>query len=437
MAEILSEKQKLVDRLASLTDRAQAIFDRAESDGRDLTEAEEKTVAELSADAGKLRARIDGLENLAAADAWLSTPGERKVKDSFRPAGPDARAPRGSYANLFGAPTARHEFRDLADFMRAAWAGNDSRLIRNAMTEGGGAGVLLPQQYSQQLLDQAFESEIVRPRATVLPMVTSEAILPAFNYTDRTGAKRAGLAMTIVGEGALNYAQDASVTNLRMTAKKGAIFVDVSSELESDTPGFPQYLQVAMSSAIAGGLDFYFVQGGGGGAPLGVVNSNATAVVTKESGQAAGTVVEQNLLKMAGRLHPACWANSVWLISPSALPQLLTLSQQAGPATGERTVKLVDDEGIMRLMTRPVIVTDACSAVGTKGDIVLADFTKYVVGLRKDIQIEREISSGWKTDTVGFRTIVRFDGAPAWPSAVTPRAGSGTLAPFVVTETRS
>ena len=97
---------------------------------------------------------------------------------------------------------------------------------------------------------------------------------------------------------------------------------------------------------------------------------------------------------------------------------------------------LVLTAGVCTLMTRPVIITDACSAVGTKGDVILADLSQYAIGLRKELSLERDLSLGWKSDVVGFRMITRFDGQPAWPAAVTPRAGD-TLSAFVVIETRS
>jgi len=292
-------------------------------------------------------------------------------------------------------------------------------------------------QFAASLLDTALESEIIRPRATLVPMTSSSVSMPFFNTTDRTGRARAGLVMQMIGEASTSTAQKAIVGNISLHARKGAIFVDVSGELEADAPGFGQYLGAQMASAVAAGFDAYFVGGSGAGVPLGIVNAPCTVSVAKEGSQTADTIVEANILKMAARLHPACWANSVWLVSPSALGQLFALSQAAGPSTGGRSVELVDRDGTMRLMTRPVIVTDACNALGDKGDIILADLSRYLVGLRKDVSLEREIGSGWKDDLVGFRTIVRFDGMPAWPSAVTPRAGADTLSAFVTLDDRA
>lgn len=390
------ERQKLTDRLASVSERAQSFLALADEESRDLTDTEQNDFEKLTRDAGKLKTRLDSLEILNTSEEFLNQSAGRKVL----PTGPlqnartaqalDLKRKPGTFANLFGAPNQRHEFRDLADFARAVIHGNDARLMNANMSESTGAagGFLVPMQYSQALLDQSLESEIIRPNATVIPMTSSTLDLPIFNTTDRTGAKRAGLQMVMIGEAATSTAQTAITANLGLQAKKGAIFVDVSGELEADVPGFSNYLGQHMANAVAGGLDYQFVQGTGAGAPLGIVNAPCTATVTKESAQAASTILAANLLKMAGRLHPSCWAKSVWLVSPSALPQLLTLTQEAGPSTGGRTAQLMDRDGMMLLMTRPVIITDACSAIGTKGDVILADLSQYIVGLRKELSLQ-------------------------------------------------
>lgn len=444
MNAITTERQKLVDRLSSVTNRAQDFFAAADRENRDLTEAELAEVATLTKDSQKLKGRLDSMEILNQSEEFLNQSAGRKVvpgaiNNHATGSVLDLKRKPVTFSNLFGAPAARHDFRDLHDFVRAAVYGTDARLMNANMTESTGAagGYLVPMQYSQAILDQSLESEVIRPNANVIPMFGPTLDLPIFNTTDRTGAKRAGLQMVMIGEAGTSTAQSAITANLRLTARKGAVFVDVSGELEADVPGFSTYLGQQMASAIGGGFDYMFVQGTGAGQPLGIVNAPCTATVSKESGQAAATILGANLLKMAARLHPACWARSAWLVSPSVLSQLLSITQEAGPSTGRRTAELVDRDGIMLLMTRPVFITDACSALGTKGDVILADLSQYVVGLRKELSLEREISSGWKDDLVGFRMITRFDGQPAWPSAVTPRAGSETLSAFVTLETRS
>ncbi len=76
-----------------------------------------------------------------------------------------------------------------------------------------------------------------------------------------------------------------------------------------------------------------------------------------------------------------------------------------------------------RLLGLPIVFSEKCAPLGTKGDILLIDWSKYYVGLRKDVTIDRSVHSGWSTDEVSFRAITRVDGQPAWASAMTPKKG--------------
>ena len=215
MTTITPERQKLVDRMASVTERAQNFLALADEANRDLTESEQADFEKLTRYAAKLKTRIESLEVLNSADEFLTQSQGRKIL----PAGTMAPVPdldlspeKPTYQNLFGEPKGKHQFKNLGDFVRAAMSGNDIRLMNANMSEdvGPSGGFLVPQQYSQQLLNQALENEVIRPNGNVIPMVSSEMALPLFNYADRTGAKRAGLQMVMVGEGGLSTAQSGS-----------------------------------------------------------------------------------------------------------------------------------------------------------------------------------------------------------------------------------
>ena len=67
---------------------------------------------------------------------------------------------------------------------------------------------------------------------------------------------------------------------------------------------------------------------------------------------------------------------------------------------------------------------------------MLGDFSKYLVGLRREARLETSIHSGWQTDEMGVRMILRLAGQPEWISAVKPRDGTNTVSCFVALETR-
>jgi HK97 family phage major capsid protein len=90
----------------------------------------------------------------------------------------------------------------------------------------------------------------------------------------------------------------------------------------------------------------------------------------------------------------------------------------------------------MTLLTRPVVVTEACSILGDLGDIVLADLSSYVVAVREDIRLDRDASFLFSSDQIALRLRLRMDGAPTISQAQTARGGGATNSPFVTLASR-
>ena len=61
--------------------------------------------------------------------------------------------------------------------------------------------------------------------------------------------------------------------------------------------------------------------------------------------------------------------------------------------------------------------------MGNAGDILLADFSQYSMGLRREIAVEKSIHPGVASDTSYYRGIMRADGQGRWSSPLTPKNG--------------
>jgi HK97 family phage major capsid protein len=201
-----------------------------------------------------------------------------------------------------------------------------------------------------------------------------------------------------------------------------------------DGVSFESQLEIALIKGLGYGLDNAFINGTGAGQPLGIISCDSKVSVAKETGQAADTVVYENLVKMEARLHPSCVLNAVWLANPSVQPDLRTLALAVGTGgTAVPALKRVENE--YYLLDRPLYFTEKCPTAGDVGDIILADLTKYAIGLRQELQVDKSNTPGWLTDTLDYRVIVRVDGMPVWNKAFTPKAGP-TLSWAVVLDAR-
>ncbi|MBR7040681.1 MAG: phage major capsid protein, partial [Clostridia bacterium] len=86
----------------------------------------------------------------------------------------------------------------------------------------------------------------------------------------------------------------------------------------------------------------------------------------------------------------------------------------------------------------PVVPIEQCAALGTKGDILLADIGQYLI-VEKTAGITRQVSMHirFDYDESVFKFSWRLGGRPDWGSAITPYKGSTARSPYVALATRS
>jgi HK97 family phage major capsid protein len=76
-------------------------------------------------------------------------------------------------------------------------------------------------------------------------------------------------------------------------------------------------------------------------------------------------------------------------------------------------------------------------ALGTQGDIVLADLRHYVTITKGQVESALSIHLRFDYDESTFRFIFRVDGQPWWTAALTPYKGTNTQSCFVTLATRA
>jgi HK97 family phage major capsid protein len=328
-------------------------------------------------------------------------------------------------------------FQSSEEFLATIHSGlADPRLMAtNTGTVPSEGGFSVPTQVFAQWLDASLEGEIVRKRADVRPMTSSDAVAPGWDDGDHSSTLYGGFTGAWVPEAGDMTVETPKLRLISLKARKLAILTRASNELIADGMGFEQQLGTAIVKALGWFLDRAFLTGNGAAAPQGILNSGATISVAKETGQAAATIVYENIAKMFARLAPASMANAVWVCNSTAIPQLLQLSMTIGTG-GSHIPVLSENGGTWRMLTLPVVFTEKVPALGTVGDIMLADFSQYVVGVRADFSLTKSVHAGFTSDTSYYRGIIRVDGQPKRSAPMTPDNGN-TVSPFVVLATRS
>ena len=343
------------------------------------------------------------------------------------------------FRSLYGSDRNEYVWQDKeSTFFQALFSGRfHPGLTKRAMSENvpSDGGFLVPGEYAKEIHNVALENELVMPLATVQPMISSDIKIPAMEIGDHSSNLYGGFTASYTAEAGTMSEANPKTRQMLLTAKKLTGFLRFSNELMDDVPNGEQQILNICGKGLAWYRDRSFLKGTGAGQPLGILNGPCLIAISQEPGQGS-TIIYENLTNMMARLHPACFPNSVWVCHQSTIPQLLTLSVAVGTG-GSHIPVMTESNGKFSMLTRPVIFTEKTEVLGSQGDILLADMSQYVVGLRSEMRIDLSQHVYFTSDEGAARLIERHDGQPLWGEALTLEDGSTTVSPFVTLETRT
>lgn len=418
--------QEAKDQIKKLSEKITEMQARAQNENRGLTGKEIGLIAEMEG-------CIDSLYKELPEKPLTVQGFGGGVHGSVEPF--ELKGPRDKkdWYSLFG-KRGGFEWTDKdTNFFSAIFSGrHHPGLIRASMTEGvpSSGGFLVPQEQASRIHAVSLENELIMPRCYVQPMQSNSIKIPAMVIGEHGTALFGGFTASYTAEEGTIDEHDPKTRSMELNAKKLTGLIKFSSELNADTPGGMTQIETLCGKGLAWYRDRAFLKGTGGGQPLGILNASCVVTVAKETGQKAGTIIYDNLTKMMARMFAGSFLNSVWICNQACIPQLLSLSLAVGVG-GSAIPVMSQVNGEFTILTRPVLFTEKVEALGTKGDIMLADLSQYVVGLRSEMRFETSIHVAFTTDMLLSRIIERHDGQPLWNEALTLADGT-TVSPFVV-----
>lgn len=315
--------------------------------------------------------------------------------------------------------------------------------LKNAAASSGepaSGGFLIPEAFRAELLALQLENSVVRPRARIVPMETSRVLYPFLDVTSHTENVFGGVQGYWTPESGAMTDVAATFGRLALEAWKLTAFANVPNELVADSAiSFEAFIRSTFPQALAYFSDVAFLSGNGAGQPLGINTSgNAARVsVAKEAGQAADTIVWENIVKMYSRMLPQSLGNAVWVISTDVFPELATMALSVG--TGGGPIWLNNGVGgpPATILGRPVVITEKVPSLGNQGDISFIDFSYYLVGDRQAMTVASSEHFRFQNGETSFSFVERLDGRPWLQSPLTPRNAGPTLSPFVTLDERA
>lgn len=442
-----------VDELQNLTGNA------------DKFRAKEQEIADVEAEIGRLEREQRASAAAAHANGSVGDGAlplnEQRALDAFigQNFSPNGRAADAALAARFRSlcGVARREcgmqfeaqkhFRSLGDQLQAIQSyyisrgvNADSRLVRAPIGAGEvdptGGGFLVQIDFATAIFMLAHEMGEIFSRVNKIPVSEkSNGIkIPGVDETSRvTGSRWGGVQSYWVDEGTQPTTTKPKFRMIEFSLHKLMSLMYVTDELLMDSTALTSIAGQAFSEEIMFMTEDGIYEGTGAGQPLGILNSPALVSITKQPGQAAATIVKENIDSMWAR----CWArsrkNAVWYINQDCEPQLNQMGQIVG--TGGLPVYLppggLSATPFGTLYGRPVIAVEYSAALGAPGDILLADLSQYTVIDKGGVQAATSMHIAFLTDQMVFRITYRVDGQPMWSKPLTPFKGTLTKSPFI------
>lgn len=306
--------------------------------------------------------------------------------------------------------------------------------LNTASPEDG--GFLVGTDMETGIMKHAYELSVLASRckpSTISAGSNSTSWFELKETSRAAGSRNGGVRAYFVAEGGTVNASKPEMVKRNMSLAKLMAFVYFTEEQLQDGPAMVSEAEMLVGDEFACVMDDNIFDGPGGALPLGILRSDALIPVPKRGGQRAGTIVYENIVDMWSRLWARSRTNAAWFINQDCEPQLHTMAYVVGtagvpvylPAGGLSTSPYATMYG------RPVIPIEQAKTVGTKGDIVLGDFSQYKLISKGGLKTDMSMHVRFMYDENVYRFTKRINGAPIWKNAMTPANGTNTLSPFV------
>ncbi len=402
----------------------------AADDDRDLTAEEATAYDAIEAKVTALDKRIARLTGLGSVEAAI----EAVIPAASRRGGPTPPPP---------GPGAKREFESFGEFMAAVrFNPGDQRLnfVENAsantdpgaisaemrMDNDAQGGFMVPPQFRSTIMRVEPQQALVRPRAQVIePGSPPDAgvTIPALDQSGTDANMYGGVEVKWIGEGEEKPETDAKLREITLVPHEVAGFVTVTDKLLRNWQAAGAFVEGLLRGATTSAEEFAFQGGSGVHQPLGVRNAGATKWINRAN---ANKVQYVDLVAMVARLLMRGGA-PVWSMPQSVLPQIATLKDEANNLIWHPNAR----EGFAGdLLGYPVRWDNRSPGLGSKGDVLLADWSHYLIKDGSGPFVAASEHVKFTSNKTVIKIFWNVDGAP-WLTAPLAEENGYEVSPFV------
>ena len=332
----------------------------------------------------------------------------------------------------------------LQAVVNAAKGRTDKRLLQvnNAVmgsNEGTGAdgGFAIQEDFAGKILETAVVTGDILSRVDsyTVGANSNAARWLMVDETDVSASVFGGVQMYWASEGATVAASRPKFKEMKLDLEKMMGFAYATDELLQDAAFMTGFFGTAFTVATNRLLEDGIIAGDGEGKMTGILKGGGLITVGAEAGQAAGTLNAQNILKMWSRALVSGRKDMVWLMHPDLedqLPQLMLGDKLIWMPEGG-----ISGAQYQTILGRPVLFNDNCQAIGTKGDVLLADLKQYMLLKKGSAKQDWSMHVEFLTDQHCFRMVLRCNGTPKVTAPVTLKNSTRTRSPYVTLAARA
>lgn len=431
--------QALREQRAALVAEMRTMLEKAEGENRDLTEDETKAYDEKKAQLAALDNRIDRLDQLAGDQARLQEvrPAAARRQAIHHPPGPEAAREFSSFGEFMFAVRFRPNDQRLANlYDENVGSGEDmSAANEMRMDQGPTGGFAIPPQWRGDMFRSIEPQDaIVRPRATVIEAGDPPDAPITFPALDQSGTAPqnsfGGVQLAWTAEGGQKQQTDAAVTDITLEPHEIAGHIVITDKLLRNWGAADSLLRKLLRGAAAAAEDYAFLRADGVGKPLGVINASATYKVNRAVASHVGYL---DLVNMAARLLMR-GGNPIWSAPQQSLPEFATLKD-----ANNNYIWRANDNGNTTnaangfagtLLGYPLRWNNRAPALGSLGDIVLADWAYYLIKDGSGPFVAASEHVYFTQNKTVIKIFWNVDGSP-WLSAPFQEENGYQVSPFV------
>lgn len=312
-----------------------------------------------------------------------------------------------------------------------AWDEGVGKKAAMSTQTGVNGGYVVPTEFYDKLMSLVAEKSIARKRANVITMTARSCQIPTLDVATAPSAGDTAFLGGVVARwteeaGALNETEP-SLKQLELTNYELSGYSKVSNTLLADSAiGLESFLYNLFSNAISWYEDYAFLRGNGVAKPTGYQAWDGLIAATRTT---SNLVKLDDIANMYGRLLPGGDESSItWVIHPTVLAQLIKMTG------GDQVIFLGNDlngKPKMKILNYDIVISEKVPALGTANDFCLIDWSKYIIGDRKQVEIAFSEHVAFLNNQSVWRFVSRVAGMPWLRDKITLSDATSTLSPAI------